>query len=508
MTTLAPRPAPAVAALPWSALVSPALALVAVLLLQEATPAAFGARASAPVGQAVQLALASAAWLAATLLLIRFVNIALWGRVLPRYASVRVPGLLRQLVAVVLLVLGIALMLNQVWGVALSAVLATTGVLGIVFGLALRNVLADFFSGIALNVEQPFHLDDFIVLRLRGHREPVVGTVREINWRSTRLLTPEDNLVVVPNSAVSAATVENLSFPSPVSELELEIVLEWDVDPTVSEPVLHAAMVETWATGATSGSQPSKCRMCRLDGGGVAYKIVYLIDPRRKPKGPARHALLSNVQKHLRWAGLRPAPGPEGALRDVAGPPQRRFDAERLEDQSMLLERVPLFAMLTSTERATLAATLIVRRAGQGTEVVRSGEPGSSMFIVVAGVVEVLGPAGVQSPAATDGGAGAPRLNVMGPGAVFGEMSLLTGAARTATVRTLCPAVLYEVPHTAISGLLQSRPPLAEALARVVAEHQRQDAAAARTPETDTGVRRRMTLTSTIVDRMRGFMGR
>lgn len=507
MTTLAPRPAPAVAALPWSALVSPALALVAVLLLLEAAPAALGSRTSAPLGQGVLLVLASAAWLSATLLLIRFVNIAVWSRVLPRYASVRVPGLLRQLVAVVLLVLGVALMLNQVWGVALSAVLATTGVLGLVFGLALRNVLADFFSGIALNVEQPFHLDDFIVLRLRGHREPVVGTVREINWRSTRLLTPEDNLVVVPNSVVSAATVENQSFPSPVSELELEIVLEWDVDPTVSEPVMHAAMVETWATGATSGAQPPKCRMCRLDGGGVAYKIVYLIDPRRKPKGPARHALLSNVQKHLRWAGLRPAPGPEGALRDVAGPPLRRFDAERHEDQSMLLERVPLFAMLTSAERATLAATLIVRRAPQGVEVVRSGEPGSSMFIVVAGVVEVLGTAGVQSPA-TDGPASAPRLNVMGPGAVFGEMSLLTGAARTATVRTLCPALLYEVPHTTISGLLQSRPPLAEALARVVAEHQRQDAAAARTPETDTGVRRRMTLTSTIVDRMRGFMGR
>lgn len=506
MALLAPRPPPPVSIQPWSGLVPPLLALAAVLALLEAAAVGLGRHADAPLGLGLLRLLESAAWLAGALVLIRFVNIALWGRLLPRLASVRVPGLLRQLVALVLLLVGIALMLNQVWGVALSAVLATTGVLGIVFGLALRNVLADFFSGIALNVEQPFHLDDFILLRMRGHREPVVGTVREINWRSTRILTPEDNLVVVPNSAVSAATVENLSYPSPVSELELEIVLEWDVDPTLSEPVLHAAMVETWATGATSGAQPPKCRMCRLDGSGVAYKIVYLIDPRRKPKGPARHALLSNVQKHLRWAGLRPAPGPEGALRDVAGPPQRRFDAERLEDQVQVLERVPLFAMLTSAERGTLAATLIVRRPGPGTDVVRSGEPGASMFIVVAGVVEVLGvPAEPPDPAATT----APnRLNVMGPGAVFGEMSLLTGAPRTATVRTLCPAVLYEVPHTAIAGLLQTRPPLADALARVVAGHQRTDAEAARAPETDTGIRRRLTLASSIVERMRGFMGR
>lgn len=139
----------------------------------------------------------------------------------------------------------------------------------------------------------------------------------------------------------AAATVENLSFPSPVSELELEIVLDWAVDPVVIETVLAAAMVETWAIGATCGDQPPKCRICRLDGSGVAYKIIYLMDPRRKAKGPARHALLGCVHKHLRHAGLRPVqetPVPGGV------PPQQPVDHGLAADRAALLQRLPLLA--------------------------------------------------------------------------------------------------------------------------------------------------------------------
>ena len=173
----------------------------------------------------------SVAWLAGALLLIRLVELLLWERLVPRVAGVRMPRLLRQFVAVLMLILALAAMLNQAWGVAIATVLATTGVLGLVLGLALRPILTDLFSGIALNIEQPFRLNDFVVLRMRGQREPIVGTVREINWRSTRVLTPEDNLISVPNSVAAAAIVENLSYPSPVSEQEVDIVLDWLTPP-------------------------------------------------------------------------------------------------------------------------------------------------------------------------------------------------------------------------------------------------------------------------------------
>ena len=157
--------------------------------------------------------LLTAAALAAAVALLRLVGWLVWERLLPRYGGLRIPRLLRQFVAVLLMAVVVLGLLTQLWGVALTAVLATTGVLGLVLGLALRRILTDFFSGIALNVEQPFRLDDFILLHTRQRREPIVGLVREINWRSTRILTPEDNLVSVPNSVVATAVVENLSFP-------------------------------------------------------------------------------------------------------------------------------------------------------------------------------------------------------------------------------------------------------------------------------------------------------
>lgn len=447
--------------------------------------------AGTELSQLLRRMAATVAWLTATVLAIRLLGALVWDGLVPRSTALRVPRLLRQLLAAVLFLLGGAAMLNQVWGVALAAVLATTGVFGIVFGLALRNILADFFSGIALNLEKPFRLDDFVVMRMRGHRDAIAGVVREINWRSTRVLTPEDNLISVPNSVVAAATLENLSFPSPVSELELEIVLDWSVDPAIIETVLAAAMVETWVSGATSGEQPPKCRIGRLDGNGVAYKIIYLIDPRRKAKGPARHALLSCVHKHLRHAGLRPV---QEAAVQGAVPAQHPVDHGRIDDRAALLQHQPLLAALTDAERQALAAALQVATFERGAAVVRQGDTGGTMFIVAAGVLEVL-----------VGGAAAPvRVATLGPGDVFGEMSLLTGAPRSASVNTLCPVVLYEVTHAALAGLLQQRPALADALSHVVSANLQRDAERAALQEPDGSAPRRR---AGLAERIRAFFG-
>jgi small-conductance mechanosensitive channel/CRP-like cAMP-binding protein len=413
--------------------------------------------------------LASASWVAGAWLAVRVLEVLFWQRLVPRRGGLRIPRLLRQLVAVLLVLLTVAVLLNQVWGLSLLPMLATTGAVGIIAGLALRNLLADFFSGIALNVEHPFRLDDFVLLHVRGKRDPVAGFVREINWRSTTVLTPEDNLISVPNSAVARATVENLSFPSPVYELELEVVLDWVLDTARLEPVLSAAMLEAWTLGATSGDKPPKFRIRRLDGAGVAYKIVYLIDPRKKPKGPARHTLLSCLHRHLRYAGLRPVMS-EMAASGLPPRPQRFLDLGSAADRRLVIDQIGLLSVLTAGERARLAEGVRVCRVTTGTAVVQQGAAGHSMYLLAAGVLDVR----VQAAGAAE----SQRSGVLSPGDFFGEMSLLTGSPRTATVTALCPALLFEVPFELMATLLDARPALAEGLSQVVAEHLRRDAAA------------------------------
>lgn len=415
--------------------------------------------------------LLSLAALAAALLLVQALGWLVWDRLVPRYSGLRLPRLLRQFVAVLVMAMAFVGVLAQVWNVALPAVLATTGVIGLVLGLALRRILTDFFSGIALNVEQPFRLDDFILLHTRQRREPIAGLVREITWRSTRILTPEDNLVSVPNSVVANAVVENLSYPSPVSEQEIDLVLDWVLPQDAAETLLGAAVTEAWAQGAAAGDKPPKVRICRLDGRGVTWRITYLLDPRRKAKGPARHELLACVHRHLLLAGLRPVPDntPDRlpAWMDGTGPATstvRQFDTP--EARRRVVDTLVLLDSLAVDERETLAAGMRLRALARGDTVIERGAEGRSMFVVAAGVVEVRVLDAIGQPQ---------RVAVMGAGTSFGEMSLLTGEARSADVLAMTPLVLFEIDAEALQPVLMARPLLADALARAVAEHRQAD---------------------------------
>ncbi len=403
-------------------------------------------------------------WLSAITVSVAFGRFVLYERLILRLARFKAPKLVDQAGATFAYVVGGALMLNYTWGVSVSSMLATSGVVGLVLGFALKNVLADYLSGIALNLEVPFRLKDFVLLRIRGQGTPIVGLVREVSWRSTTVITPEQKLVLVPNSVVAEATIENGSAPSSITEFELEIALDFGVPSDVLESVLVAAVTQAWMDGATDGDAPPKVRIRRLDGSGVVYKITYEIDPLRISKGRARHLLLRAVHDHLRAADLRPV-----NVRVPAA--QRAPDYDRLEDRIARIGAVRLFGALTAEERAHFAARVHVRRPRANDVVVRAGEDGSSMFLVAAGVLEVK--------VARSGAALPVRVATLAPGEIFGEMSALTGVARTATVIAAVPCVLYEIPHDAFTELLATRPALVDSLSTVIADRRREASEAA-----------------------------
>jgi small-conductance mechanosensitive channel len=131
----------------------------------------------------------------------------------------------------------------------ISTMLATSGVLAIVLGLALQNTLADVFSGLAINIERPFGAGDWITMA-----GDVEGQVIEINWRATRLRTLANDIVVIPNSVVAKAVVTNhrpLSEPY-LCTVELSIDHSWPVARVIT--VLEAAAGTT--AGVAAGSKP------------------------------------------------------------------------------------------------------------------------------------------------------------------------------------------------------------------------------------------------------------
>ena len=97
---------------------------------------------------------------------------------------------------------------NSVFALPVTGVVATSGIVAIVLGLALQNTLADVFAGIAVGSEGPFRVGDRIQLN-----DNLEGVVVQVNWRSIRIQTDGDDIAIIPNSVVAKAAIVNRSFP-------------------------------------------------------------------------------------------------------------------------------------------------------------------------------------------------------------------------------------------------------------------------------------------------------
>lgn len=123
------------------------------------------------------------------------------------------------LVAVVYLGVTLAI-IGFVFGAPIGTLVATSGVVAIILGLALQNTLGDLFSGIALTLGRPFTIGDWILLA-----DTTEGRVVQTNWRSTQILTSANNIVVVPNSVIAKVSLTNLTRPDEVHMVALRLCL-------------------------------------------------------------------------------------------------------------------------------------------------------------------------------------------------------------------------------------------------------------------------------------------
>ncbi|OCP05804.1 MULTISPECIES: mechanosensitive ion channel family protein [unclassified Ensifer] len=134
--------------------------------------------------------------------------------------------------------LGVTLsVLAFVFGAPIGTLVATSGVVAIIFGLALQNTLGDVFSGIALTLGRPFAIGDWIALG-----DGTEGRVIENNWRSTFLLTSANNVVVLPNSALAKVGLTNFNRPDQTHQILVLIRVAADHPPQRVEDAMRTAL--------------------------------------------------------------------------------------------------------------------------------------------------------------------------------------------------------------------------------------------------------------------------
>jgi len=496
-TPLSKGPAPS----PTARLLLPLGLVAAAGLLAWKTSGTDMASATRVVGGLLPPAAAVALWLALAYLANRLVGVFVWDGWFGRRGARPVPRLIVQMTGIAIYACAGALILTQVFGGSLTGILAASGVVGVVAGIALRGVLADVFFGIAMNMDRAVGLGDWV--ELTRHGKTVQGQVDQMNWRATHLVDRTGDLVVVPNSEMASGIVINRSRPAGVVEAKVSIPVDAGVPADRAIRILSASLLRCADQGQILADPAPFVLANAVQSGSVEYALVFFLDPDRHSPGRAQSAVLMAALRQLSFVGLAPA---APATRQVPTTPLPARDGMPGAEHYDLVARIPLFAPLDAAEVAAIAGRMAVRSFPRGATLMRAGEPGETMMVLMEGALDVVIPMADGAPDGTPGRLAGERVAGLWPGDCFGEMSLLTGAPRAATIVAATDCVAGEIDREQMGDLFARNPALVDAIAAIIAERQAANEAARR-PKGQGKAAHHPSLTDRLTSRIRGIFG-
>lgn len=362
------------------------------------------------------------------------------------------PRLLGDLVRAALFAAAGAAVLMLIFGQPATGLVAASGVVVAVVGFALRNIISDVFSGIVLGVDPPYRIGDWIETA-----DGCSGRVEEVSWRATRLVSRDGVAQVVPNGLIAARRLVAYGPAGSAYRVALRVPLDPALPPERAKRVLLAGALDA---GRGVPDLAPDVLLHETADGAATYLVRFRVTDHGQ-EAACRDAVACAVLRALQHAGL-----------DVARPARdlrvaRAAPAAARPRRAALLRRIALFRGFPEADLAALEERMRERQVRRGEAVVREGEPGDSLFVLAEGALDVT---------ASRDGAAVSGLDRMVPGDVFGEMSLLTGQPRSATVAAVTDAVVFEVAREDLDPVLRRRPELAEALAAIMAARQAQNA--------------------------------
>lgn len=376
--------------------------------------------------------------------------------------KVKVPVLLQDLVGILVYIFAIVLILGFVLNFATINFWTSTGAIGIVVGIALRNVILDAFMGLAFSLESEFFIGDFIILhdRTTQTRDNIIGQVSGTNWRSTRLIM-DGKQITVPNSVIGSKVITNLSRPNVESEFELTFIIDFSVDTEHVLRVLTAgARAVTCIKGILDHPEP-KVRIKGTNELGVEYKVKYTILPPQIGPGKARHFMMKSILEQLSRAGISLAYPKLDSF--YARMPLRQLDLESIDDRRKIISRVSLFKTLQDDTLNQLASLMVLKHYGAGDTLIHQNEEGNSMYILVEGLLYAY--------IDKDSNGQLIKVGQIIPGQFFGEMSLLTGEKRSVTIQATTSAEVYEITREHVENILMQNLKIAEKISLSVAKY-------------------------------------
>lgn len=364
-----------------------------------------------------------------------------------------VPRILRDLIQALLFAAAMLVTLH-VAGVEPGALFTTSALLTAVVGFALQDTLGNLFAGLAIQAQQPFRVGDWIQWDDVDDR---TGRVVEMNWRAVKVVTLEHVEMTVPNSTLAKSALRNFSAPTKEARRKVYVYAPTTISPTQIKQALLAAIEEV--DGVLLTPQTSVL-VHEFTERGVEYEVRYFIR-----EFDRRDTIAGEVRMRLWYALDRlgveiPAPMRTVRLHEVTEETLEHEKEAKVDSREDALRHVDFLDALPQEALHQLAEQTARRLFAPGEPIIREGDHGDELFIVLRGQVRVHLGSGRQRR----------EVSRLGPGQFFGEMSLMTGAMRTASVSAATEVDLMVIGKNAFQPVLETAPELAETISSVLTE--------------------------------------
>ncbi|MGD0073719.1 MAG: mechanosensitive ion channel family protein [Candidatus Binataceae bacterium] len=359
-------------------------------------------------------------------------------------------------------------------GVDITPLLATSAVATVVIGLGFQETLGNIFSGLTLQLQKPFLPGDWV--RFGNY----LGRIHGIGWRSTQLVTRAHEKIEIPNSLLAKDVLTN--YASAAIGDEISVQLSYDDAPGHAKAAITKVLQNI---PEVLSQPPPEVHVSSFEDSGIRYRIRYWLSD----YGPAenvRDRVISSLWYALRRHSIDiPFPTRAVYMHQVAGSEQ--VAAAREQQTIEQLRQVDFLSALGDDELQMLLPTVRIHQFGHGETLMREGEAGDSFYIMRSGTVEVL----VKTP--NDGGT--IHIRDLEPPAFFGEISLMTGEPRSATIRARSHVEVLEINRDGFMLLFKKHPEVAEQVGEIIAartSETRDRVAAAQTTTSDGANRHRL----------------
>src|ERR1044072_1877442 len=387
--------------------------------------------------------------LLSTALLVALINRYVWDFYFEKKRQTPIPHFLREVVGGIIFLIVLLLVLSYGYHAEaqLKGLLAGSGVVAIILGFAGQNLFAGIIGGISIQINRPYKVGDWLQV---GDR---FAEVREINWRSTRLCTNDDIYLDIPNNEMVSHQIVNLHYPNEIHAMRIRVGVEYKNPPNrVKDALARAAQ----SAKNVVPDPPVKVFLVDFAESAMIYEIKYFMGNHSRIN-ETNDSVRTNVWYELKRQGIT-IPFPIRTLqveRKVPAPIQEEYQEARA-----ILRSEALFECLSDAEIESLVQQSQVSHFGRGERVIREGAEGESMFVLLRGAAEV---------SISKNGHSISVATLKAPDC-FGEMSLLTGERRTATVRAQTDCQVMEIGKPVMAELLRASPDCLERLSELLAK--------------------------------------